>query len=91
VSNQQDKITAQEKLIEKLADFSTFVIKCVRQSGEYSPVSSQEPREIESAIKDYYKESNCHICHKGTMKELSIYDDMDGMLTCDKCGVRAVQ
>lgn len=32
--------------------------------------------------------SKCKICHKGTMKEMSIYDDMDGMLTCDKCGVR---
>ena len=33
-------------------------------------------------------QGNCLSCHKGTMKELSIYDDMDGMLTCDKCGVR---
>lgn len=30
---------------------------------------------------------NCKTYHKGTMKEMSIYDDMDGMLTCDKCGV----
>lgn len=88
MTNQQDKIATQEKLIEKLVDFSTFVIKCVRQNGEYSPVSSQEPREIEAAIKEYYKEANCPSCHKGTMKEMSIYDDMDGMLTCDNCGVR---
>lgn len=55
MSNQQDKIESQEKLIEKLVDFSIFVIKCVRQNGEYSPASSQEPREIEAAIKEYYK------------------------------------
>lgn len=36
----------------------------------------------------FYKESECETCHKGTMREMSIYDDMDGMLTCDKCGVR---
>lgn len=33
-------------------------------------------------------QGNCKSCHKGTMKEMSIYDDMDGMLTCDRCGVR---
>lgn len=55
MSNQEDKIVAQEKLIEKLVGFSTFVIKCVRQNGEYSPASSQEPREIEAAIDEYYK------------------------------------
>lgn len=93
MSNQQDKILEQEKLIENLVDFITFVIKCVRRNGEYSPVSSQELREIEAAIKEYYEyrgkhEGNCPTCHKGTMKEMSIYDDMDGMLTCDKCGVR---
>jgi hypothetical protein len=32
---------------------------------------------------------NCKKYHKGTMKEMSIYDDMDGMLTYHKCGVRA--
>lgn len=37
---------------------------------------------------DGYDEGNCPNCKQGTMKELSIYDDMDGMLTCDKCGVR---
>lgn len=36
----------------------------------------------------FCKEGNCKVCHKGTMKEMSIYDDMDGMLTCDKCGMR---
>lgn len=30
----------------------------------------------------------CPSCCEGTIKEMSIYDDMDGMLTCDKCGVR---
>lgn len=50
-----DKISAQENLIEKLVDFITFVIKCLKQNGEYSPVSSQEPREIEAIIKEYYK------------------------------------
>lgn len=33
-------------------------------------------------------EGDCPNCKQGTVKELSIYDDMDGMLTCDKCGVR---
>lgn len=33
----------------------------------------------------------CRTCNKGTMKEMSIYDDMDGMLTCDKCGTRAAK
>lgn len=93
MSDQQDKILEQEKLIEKLVDFSTFVIKCVKRNGEYSPASNQELREIEAAIKYYgeYRgdnEGNCPSCKQGTMKELSIYDDMDGMLTCDKCGVR---
>lgn len=32
--------------------------------------------------------NQCTSCNIGVMKELSIYDDWDGMLTCDKCGVR---
>ena len=35
-----------------------------------------------------YQNNKCNSCKIGTMKEMSIYDDMDGMLTCDKCGVR---
>lgn len=30
----------------------------------------------------------CLGCSLGVMKEMSIYDDWEGMLTCDKCGVR---
>lgn len=93
MTNEWNKILEQEKLIEKLADFSAFVIKCVKRNGEYSPASSQELQEIEVAINGYYEyqvgnKGNCPSCKQGTIKELSIYDDMDGMLTCDKCGVR---
>ena len=93
MSNEWNKILEQEKLIDELVDFITFVIKCVKRNGEYSPASSQELREIEVAINGYYEyqvdnKGNCPNCKQGTMKEMSIYDDMDGMLTCDKCGVR---
>ena len=68
-------------------------------SGDCSSVHSQwlESYEYSDYAEDYkslldlIEESvmgNCKACHKGTMKEMSIYDDMDGMLTCDKCGVR---
>lgn len=33
-------------------------------------------------------DSKCSSCNAGTMKETSLYDDWEGMLTCDKCGVR---
>lgn len=28
----------------------------------------------------------CYKCHKGTFKETTIYDDMEGTLHCTKCG-----
>lgn len=94
MTNEESKILEQERLIEKLVDFINFVIKCVKRNGEYSPTSSQELRETEAAIKDYceYREKHegkCPNCKQGTMKEMTIYDDIDGMLTCDKCGMRA--
>jgi cell fate regulator YaaT (PSP1 superfamily) len=36
----------------------------------------------------YCKRKLCRSCWLGELKELSIYDDRDGMLTCDSCGVR---
>lgn len=51
-------------------------------------VTDEIEKIIESLEFDLGDEGNCTTCQKGTMKEMSIYDDMDGMLTCDKCGVR---
>lgn len=28
----------------------------------------------------------CNKCFKGVYKEMSIYDDWDGLLTCNNCG-----
>lgn len=53
--------------------------------------SEISPKELVYAVLGLVDEmfsGNCKTCHKGTMGEMSIYDDMDGMLTCDKCGVR---
>jgi hypothetical protein len=60
------------------------------KEGGLEPFALCMPEEHKSLL-DLVEESingNCEVCHKGTMKEMSIYDDMDGMLTCDKCGVR---
>ena len=49
------------------------------------------PKELVYAVLGLVDElfsGNCKACRKGTMKEMSIYDDMDGMLTCNNCGVR---
>lgn len=33
-------------------------------------------------------QGNCSSCNQGDIKEMSIYDDWEGMLTCNQCGVR---
>jgi len=35
-----------------------------------------------------HNSNTCQSCKQGTMKEMSIYDDWEGILTCDKCGLR---
>lgn len=36
----------------RVLDFAKFVIKCVRKNGEYAPVSSQEPDEIDAILRN---------------------------------------
>lgn len=60
-------------------------------SGDCEQVHNQwlESSEYEDFCIELEEQTNkCTSCKIGTMKEMSIYDDMDGMLTCDKCGVR---
>lgn len=59
-----------------------------RRKGAYRTLGISVEETVNVRNWKFYKEWNCPVCHKGTMKELSIYDDTDGMLTCDKCGVR---
>lgn len=54
----------------------------------YDWIESGGLDDLNETLRPIKGKNNCKTCHKGTMKELSIYADMDGMLTCDKCGVR---
>lgn len=36
----------------RVLDFAKFVIKCVRKNGEYVPLSSQEPNEIDAILRN---------------------------------------
>lgn len=36
----------------RVLDFAKFVIKCVRKNGEYAPLSSQEPNEIDAILRN---------------------------------------
>lgn len=40
----------QDELLSRLSDFARFVIKCVRNNGEYAPLSMREPHEIETLL-----------------------------------------
>lgn len=35
----------------RVLDFAKFIIKCVRKNGEYAPLSSQEPDEIDAILR----------------------------------------
>lgn len=59
-----------------------------RRKGAYRTLGISVDEMVNTRHWKFYQEGNCPNCKQGTMKELSIYDDMDGMLTCDKCGVR---
>lgn len=78
---QEDKETIYNSYME-------FISSMCEDLDTFSEVS---PKELVYAVLGLVNElfsGNCKSCHKGTTKEMSIYDDMDGMLTCDKCGVR---
>ena len=78
---QEDKETIYNKyteFVDNLADDLDFKTE----------VSPKELVYAVLGLVDEMLSGNCKICHKGTMKEMSMYDDMEGMLTCDKCGVR---
>lgn len=59
-----------------------------RRKGAYRTLGISVDEMVNTRHWKFYQEGNCTNCKQGTMKEMSIYDDMDGMLTCDKCGVR---
>lgn len=59
-----------------------------RRKGAYRTLGISVAEMVNVRDWRFYKEGDCPTCHKGTMKEMSIYDDMDGVLTCNKCGVR---
>lgn len=45
-------------------------------------------RLTESTAPNDRMDNKCEKCKKGTYKEMSQHDDVQGMLTCDKCGNR---
>lgn len=63
-------------------------------SDDLDHKSEISPKEIVCAVLVLAEEqlnsfsAECPTCRQGNLKELSIYDDWEGMLTCDKCGVR---
>ena len=65
------------------------LIEMLNLAEDYISCNKDE-KDFLNALYEYRgdNEGNCPSCKQGTMKEMSIYDDMDGMLTCDKCGVR---
>lgn len=67
--------------------YMNFIDKLSNDLDHKSEVS---PKELVYAVLGLVEDklNSCKSCHIGTMKEMSIYDDMDGMLTCNKCGVR---
>lgn len=78
---QQDKETIYNKYME-------FVDKISNDLDTFSEVSPKELVYAVLGLVDELFSGDCKSCNQGNLKELSIYDDMDGMLTCDKCGVR---
>lgn len=83
-----NKLTQQDKE-EVYNKYMEFVDKISDDLDTFSEVSPKELVYAVLGLVDELFSGNCKTCHKGTMKEMSIYDDMDGMLTYDKCGVRA--
>lgn len=81
------KLTKQDKE-EVYNKYMEYVDKMSDHLDTFSEVSPKELVYTVLGLVDDLFSGNCKSCHKGTMKELSIYDNMDGMLTCDKCGVR---
>lgn len=79
---------------QKEAIFNSYISFVDQFSDDLEHKSEISPKEIVYAVLVLAEEqlnafsAECPTCHKGTMKEMSIYDDMDGMLTCDNCGVR---
>jgi hypothetical protein len=81
------KLTQQEK--ETIYNkYMQFVSNICDDLDTFSEVSPKELVYAVLGLVDDMFSGKCKTCHKGTMREMSIYDDMDGMLTCDKCGVR---
>lgn len=78
---QKDKETIYNKYME-------FVDKLSDDLDTFSEIGPKELVYAVLGLVDELFSGNCKTCHKGTMKEMSIYDDTDGMLTCDNCGVR---
>lgn len=77
--------TEKQKEINKLIEIVTLAEDCMS--------CDKEDRDSIDFLNALYKyrgdnEGNCPNCKQGTIKEMSIYDDMDGMLTCDKCEMR---
>lgn len=69
-------------------NYMTFISNMCDDLDTFSEVSPKELVYAVLGLVDELFSGNCKSCHKGTMKEMSIYDDWEGMLTCDKCGVR---
>ena len=67
--------------------YMDFINKLSDDLDTFSEIS---PKELVYSVLALVEDmsSKCSSCKVGTMKEMSIYDDMDGMLTCDKCGAR---
>lgn len=81
------KLTQEDKEIIYIK-YMEFVDKLSDDLDFKTEISPKELVYAVLGLVDELFSGNCKSCHKGTMKEMSIYDDMDGMLTCDQCGVR---
>lgn len=74
------------------SNYMQFVSTMCDDLDTFSEVSPKELVYAVLGLVEYELNSppqgSCPNCRQGSLKELSIYDDWEGMLTCDKCGLR---
>ena len=85
------KLTQQQK--ETI--FNNYMMLVDKLAEHIDHKSEISPKEIVYSVLalvedqlSVWDKGNCPACQQGNLKELSIYDDWEGMLTCDKCGAR---
>lgn len=61
---------------------------CPYCQGNRQHCTHKKELTTEEAIQEFNEELVCPECRKGTLKELSLYDDWDGTLSCDNCNYK---